>query len=190
MKLVVIIFLFFYIEMSAQTEPDTIYQFEFTATASSLISFFENERYPGSEEYNTLGFGFFLRGMWHPARLLSVGLMTGYCQIAKDEFKDSYGTTASARLSAIPLQLAVSMQGENFELGLGMGPYLMITNINYESSAQASRYELGITSFVSYFFSINDNIKIGPEIRVLYLSYREIVSVFPSIFVRFETFRY
>jgi hypothetical protein len=190
MRLAPILLIIFYKISIAQTNLDTVYQFELAATASSLISFFEEERYPGSDNYQSMGFGFFVRAMWHPARLLSVGLMTGYCQIAKDEFKDSVGTTASASLSAIPLQLAVSMQGENFELGLGMGPYLMITNIDFYSSAQASRYELGITSFAAYTFSLGDNIKIGPELRVLYLSYRKIVSIFPSLFIRFEILRY
>ena len=174
----------------AQTDPDTLYQFEITATASSLFSTFDQERYPGAKNDVAFGFGFYLRGMWHPARLLSVGFMTGYSQIAKDEFLVNNGVMASAILSAIPLQLAVSMQSRKFELGLGMGPYLMISTINYGKTAQGKRLELGLTFFGSYLFPLNDSILFGPELRVLYLSYRGILSFNPSFFIRFEIFRY
>jgi len=116
--------------------------------------------------------------------------MSGYSQISSDEFYDSQGILASASLSAIPLQVAVSMQGKNFEFGLGMGPYLMLTKIEYGATAQGRRYELGITFFGSYLFTVNNNIFIGPELRVLYLSYRGILSVIPSLSIRFETLRY
>jgi hypothetical protein len=116
--------------------------------------------------------------------------MTGYCQIAKDEFVVNGNELASAVLSAVPLQLVVSMQSKRFEFGLGMGPYLMISTIKYGSEAQGRRFELGMTFLGSYLFSLNDHIYIGPELRVLYLSYRGILSFNPSLFIRFEIFRY
>lgn len=190
MKLATIILLFFYINISAQTEPDTIYQCEITTTVSSLVSSFDQARYPEGENDIALGYGFFVRGMWHPARLLSVGIMTGYCQISKDEFIVNDNELASAVLSAVPLQLVVSMQSKRFEFGLGMGPYLIISTIKYGTEAQGRRYELGMTFLGSYLFSLNDNIYVGPELRVLYLSYRGILSFNPSLFIRFEIFRY
>jgi hypothetical protein len=197
MKLLIIIFFILMgVIVVAQNDPDTVYQVEITATASALISLFDEGRYPNAPNDVSLGYGFFLRGMWHPARLLSVGLMTGFTQIAEDEFSvdttinNELGNTAKARLSAIPIQVVVSMQGKDFEIGLGMGPYMMLSTINYGKTAQGRRYELGLTFFGSYFFSLNNNIRIGPELRVLYLSYRGIVSVMPSLSIRLETLRY
>ena len=190
MKLVVITLIVFYISIPAQTDLDTVYQFEITGSISSIITSFEDPRYPNAKNDIAFGFGFFVRGMWHPARLLSVGVMTGYCQISKDEFLVNNGEFASAVLSAIPLQLVVSMQSKRFEIGLGMGPYLMISTINYGTKAQGRRFELGMTFLGSYRFSLNESIIIGPELRVVYLSYRGILSFNPSLFVRFEIFRY
>lgn len=190
MKIITIILILISETIYAQTLPDTLYQVEITATASSLFSYFNQERYPRSNKHMVCGFGFFVRCMWHPARLLSVGIMTGYSQIANDDFLDSDGKKASARLSAIPIQIAVSMQSKNFEFGLGMGPYLMMSSIYYGKTARGKRYELGLTFFSSYLFSFNNNIRLGPELRTLYLSYRGIISVIPSLFIRFEILRY
>jgi len=196
MKLFVIIFFILMSELIvAQIKPDSVYQVEITATASSLISFFDQGRYPGATNTASLGFGFFIRGMWHPGRLLSIGFMTGYTQIATDEFSvsnlnNNELTSASARLSAIPIQLVVSMQGKKFEFGLGMGPYMMLSTIDYGITAQGQRLELGLTFFGSYLFSLSNNIHLGPELRVLYLSYRGIISIMPSLSIRFEILRY
>ena len=190
MKLITIIFFILISEMIvAQIKPDTVYQVEITATACPLVSFFDQGRYPGATNTASVGFGFFIRGMWHPGRLLSVGFMTGYTQIARDEFSVN-NLRASARLSAIPIQLVVSMQGKEFEFGLGMGPYMMISSIDYGTTAQGRRYELGLTFFGSYLFTLSNNIHIGPELRVLYLSYRGIISIMPSLSIRLETLRY
>lgn len=190
MRLILITVIIFYANISAQSDLDTVYQFEITVTASSLLSSFEQERYPDAKKDIAFGYGFFIKSMWHPARLLSVGVSTGYCQISKDEFIVNDNELASAVLSAVPLQLVVSMQSKRFEFGLGMGPYLMISTINYGTEAQGRRFELGMTFLGSYLFSLNDNIYIGPELRILYLSYRGILSFNPSLSIRFEIFRY
>ena len=134
--------------------------------------------------------------MWHPGRMLAVGLMTGYSFVVGDEFTvDSIystqsGDKASANLAAVPLQLAISMQYKGLEIGVGMGPYLMLTTIDYGSTAKAQRIELGITFIGLYRFPLGENFSLGPELRVLYLSYRGIISIMPSVTLQIDFGRY
>jgi len=185
----------------AQTRIDTTYQVELVTTACPIISFYRYPRVPGTVNEASVGYGMYVRGMWHPGRLLSVGLMTGYLVIAKDEIAvdrslagqlTADGQNYNARLAAIPLQVAISMQKHDFEIGMGIGPYLMLSTIEGGSSASAhgNRLELGMTFFSSYFFSLNDNIKIGPDLRVLYFRYRGILSLMPSCSVHIVALRY
>jgi hypothetical protein len=179
----------------AQTRLDTIYQVEVTATVSPMINFFRLPRVPETTSKTSLGYGISVRGMWHPGRLLSVGLLTGYFVIARDEISIERPLTHlnySARLAAVPLQVSLSMQKRNIELGMGIGPYLMLSRIGGGNSAPAhgSRLELGMTFFGSYEFSLSDDIKIGPELRVLSFRYRGIISVMPSCSFRMNTLKY
>jgi hypothetical protein len=61
----------------AQTRLDTTYQVELTVTASSMINIFRVAKFPGTTNETSLGYGISVRGMWHPGRLLSVGVLTG-----------------------------------------------------------------------------------------------------------------
>jgi hypothetical protein len=175
----------------AQTRIDTIYRVELTATASPIVSFFRHPSVPGTNDKTCLGGGIFLRGMWHPGRLLSVGFITGYMLIDQDEIPAG-NLMYRARLTAIPMQLAISMRKHNVEVGCGVGPYMMLTSIEGGNSAPAhgSRLELGLTFLGSYSFALNDYIKIAPEMRVLYLRYRGILSLMPSCSVRLDAVRY
>ena len=181
-----------------QTRVDTTYQVELTATACPMISFFRHPRVPQTTNNASLGYGILVRGMWHPGRLLSLGLMTGYLFIAQDEIPvdpvlgSQFAINPSARLAAIPLQAAISMQKNEIEIGMGVGPYLFLSTIDYGNGASAygRRIEFGVTFFGSYFFSLNDKVKIGPELRVVYLGYRGILSWMPSLNFRFDTMRY
>jgi hypothetical protein len=196
---VLLILIFFSLcgeQISAQSLSDTTYKIEISITVCPLINYFRYERYPGAKKTIVIGEGIFIRSMWHPGRLLSVGLLSGYALISKDRFlvnnnlNYELGEEASARLSAIPLQIVVSMQSKLLEVGLGMGPYLMLTTINFGEPSYGRRFELGITFFSSYSFSLGKNIYIGPELRMLYLSYRGILSVMPSITFRLDALRY
>jgi hypothetical protein len=181
----------------SQTPSDTIYQVEVTTTACPAISAFRHPRVPGIENDPSLGYGFFLRGMWHPGRLLAVGLMTGYLSIAQDEIPVEGALSEefpnpTARLSAIPMQIAISMQNRNLEVGMAVGPYMMMSSLDNGDgvSAQGKRVEFGITMFGFYYFTLSDRTTIGPELRVLYLGYRGILSVMPSLTFRADVLRY
>jgi hypothetical protein len=193
---IIILFIAGFITSYSQTDIDTTYRVEISTTVSSSINYFRDERYPGSSSGNSFGYGVFIRGMWHPGRMLAVGLMTGYSFVVGDEFTvDSIystqsGDKASANLAAVPLQLAISMQYKGLEIGVGMGPYLMLTTIDYGSTAKAQRMELGITFIGLYRFSLGESFSLGPELRVLYLSYRGIISIMPSVTLQLELWRY
>jgi len=180
----------------SQTDVDTTYRVEISTTASSSINFFRDERYPGGPSASSLGYGVFIRGMWHPGRMLAIGVMSGYSFVVGDEFEvDTFYSNpnkenASASLAAIPLQLVISMQYKGLELGVGMGPYLMLTTIDFGSTAEAQRIELGLTFIGLYRFSFGENFSLGPELRVVYLSYRGIISLMPSITLQFDIWRY
>jgi hypothetical protein len=191
MKRLFIIFIsvlgFFTICSKAQS--DSLYHIELSVTASPLVNFFKDERYPGGPNNSTIGYGMNIRAMWHPGRLLAFGVISGYLFIVEDEFQinsilNDRTENASAKLNAIPLQAVVSMQKNGLEIGLGMGPYLLLSTIDYGKTANSHRFELGLTLFGSYIFSIGKNIFIGPELRILYLDYRRILSVMPSLTTR------
>jgi len=193
---IIILFIACFVTGYSQTDIDTTYRVEISTTASSSINFFRDERYPGGPAGNQFGYGMFIRGMWHPGRMLAVGIMTGYSFVASDEFivdtiySNPGEEKASANLAAIPLQLVVSMQYEGFELGVGMGPYIMKSTIEHDTKAEAQRIELGLTFIGLYRFPLGENFSLGPELRVLYLSYRGIISVMPSVTLQIDLWRY
>ena len=88
MKIIVIIFLLGALaQVQSQTYTDSVYNVEITGTPCPIMSYFSSERYPGCKDHTTFGYGFFIRGMWHPGRLLSVGIMSGYILISNDVLK-------------------------------------------------------------------------------------------------------
>ena len=193
MKTGLVLLVFMVAISQAQPSVDTTYQVEVTTTASPMVSFFRNPRLPQTENTASYGYGVSVRALWHPGRLLSVGLLTGYFLIAQDEIPTQANDLKyDARLIAIPLQLAMTMQKNDFEFGMGIGPYLMISTIEGGNSprAEGRRFELGMTFFGSYLFSVGENIKLGPELRVLHFRYRGILSVMPSCSIRISPLTY
>ncbi len=179
----------------AQTSADTAYRVEVTATASPMFNFFRLPKVPGTSSKTSIGYGISVRGMWHPARLLAVGFLTGYFLIAEDEIPIAQPSSAlnyDATLAAVPIQLALSMQKAGFEFGMGIGPYMMMSTIDggLGASVHGSRLELGMTFFASYGFPLGENCSLGPELRVVSLRYRGIVSVMPSLSFRIDPVRY
>lgn len=198
MKKYLFIFLLLFInsEFYSQNMSDTLYHFELSASFSPAVSFFRDERYPNAPRDASFGYGFYLKALWHPGKLLAVGLLTGYLFLAEDKInniiKNNYiiDDHAVAKLNAVPLQVVVSMQKNQLEVGLGMGPYLMLSTIEQGVTTKGRRYELGLTLYGSYVFSVGDKIFVGPELRLLYLSYRGILSMMPSITAKIDLWSY
>lgn len=191
-KKLIIITIFFsvYICLNAENLKDTTFKVVLIPSASPVISYFENERYSNSSGNMKYGYTATIRAMWHPSKLLSVGLMSGYMFISADKIQDSNYSSASAKLSAIPLQVIVSMQKNNWEFALGIGPYLMMSNIDYGTIAHGIRSELGLTVIGSYSFPITNKFYINPELRVVYFNFREILSIMPTLSFKFIIFEY
>jgi hypothetical protein len=195
--LFIIIFLLFnLVTHFSKAQSDSLYHIEISTAISPLISVFKDERYPGAPKNASMGYGMSVRAMWHPGRLLAFGVMSGYLLIVKDEFQvnsvldDDLDNQVTAKLNAIPLQIVVSMQKRGLEFGLGMGPYILLSTIEYGKPAHSHRFELGLTLLGVYNFSIDKNISIGSELRIFYLSYRGILSVMPSVSMRYEIWSY
>lgn len=179
----------------AQRLPDTTYQVEITTTVSPMFNFFRLPRLPGTESKVSTGYSISMRLLWHPGRLLSVGILTGYCVLAEDEINADQPSSAlnyHSRLAAVPLLLALTMQKYNVELGMGVGPYLMMTSLQggHSADVHASRLELGMTFFGAYMFSVSDAFTIAPELRVVSFRYRGIISLMPSCSFRYIPLRY
>ncbi|MBP1646648.1 MAG: hypothetical protein H6Q30_93 [Bacteroidetes bacterium] len=179
----------------AQSLPDTSYQVELTITPSPMFNFFRLPRVPGTSSKTSLGYGISIRALWHPGRLLSVGLLSGYFVMAEDELSSDQPSgelNYQARLAAVPLLLALTMQKYNVEIGMGVGPYIMMTSLQggHSASVHSSRLELGMTFFGAYMFSLGDNVFLGPELRVVSFRYRGIISIMPSCSFRVIPLRY
>lgn len=190
-KCTILFLLIFIVKTPAQQDQELVYNVNLILSGGPSLNLFQKQRFLGAEDDVTPGFDITLRGMWHPGRLLAVGFLTGYVFFAKDDLK-AFGEEeiTAAKLRGIPLQAVVSMQSECFELGVGMGPYLMMSTIEFGGESNGRRLELGLTFIGAYKFRINDNICIGPELRVLYLSYRGIMSFMPSLNLLYEVCRY
>ena len=176
--------------------PDTTYRVELNMTLSPAASFFRNARYPNAPNDWKEGYSVTVRAMWHPGRLLGVGIMSGFVFLSQDELPPNTFTPgeeigyAKTRLTAIPLQIAASMQGTEVEFGIGVGPYIVQTWIWSGIEASARRFELAVTMFGSYRFTLSEDWHIAPELRLLYLGNRGILSIMPSVNVRFDFLRY
>lgn len=177
-----------------QAQDDTTYAVELNVTVSPSFSFFEHDRYEGASHDVMFGTAFTSRVMWHPARLLAFGVMTGYTRIASEALPTDSNHTAGfltrATLTSIPLQAVVSMQGPNLEVGVCMGPHLMMTSIDDGKPAQGSRMELNLTLLANYRFDLAPDVWIAPELRLSYFSYRGVLSVLPSFTIRYDLHRY
>lgn len=179
----------------AQAPEDTVYRVEVIATGSPMVNFFRSSKVPGISGNVALGIGVSVRAMWHPGRLLSVGFLTGVFRMAEDEITaggEALPLTYAARLTAIPVQLLLSMGKGGFACGLGIGPYIMVSTIEGGNSppVRGHRLELGMTFFGSYLFPVTGTLMAGPELRVVSLRYRGIIAVMPSVSVQFTPLRY
>jgi hypothetical protein len=142
-----------------------------------------------------MGIGSFVRAMWHPDHLLSVGVQSGYAMLAhrglfgSDSVSFSTGPSTST-LSAIPLQAVISMQKNGFECAIGLGPYIVNSTISGGQPAVGTRWELGVTLVAAYTATLGSTWRVGPELRVLLFSNRNMISVMPALTVQFAPWSY
>lgn len=187
-KTILLILIIINLISSAQEMVDTTYNVEIFLSSCPNFSFFNKPKYPADKETMTFGYSFFVRAMWHPSRMLSLGIMSGYSLLANEDIPTAKG---NAVLSAIPMQIAITMQRLETEVGLGIGPYLMRSELDDGvNKTTGNRIEFGITFWGSYYFSISDDVLIAPEVKILYLGYRGITTILPSVTLKYYMYRY
>ena len=176
MKILIIILLLLFIELSYPQNKDTLY----SLSADVGLGY---SRYLTTLEFidlNKNGFSGTFRLMWHPEHLLKLGLETGYqylysirSEISSEEFGS---TNIKASMASVPLLLITSMvifpeTLPNFELKGGGGAYFMFNYGElYGSSIYSSVFSLGYHAGVSYLQPLNNDISIGGEIKYFYIS--------------------
>jgi hypothetical protein len=177
---------------SAQT-PEQPWRLEATLTGGLGISNFSEKRSSVSPDELVYSPTIMARVMWHPGRLVAVGLASGYVGFSSEKFQ--FGTeggrdiaTLNASLQGVPVHFAFSMQQWGAELGAGVGPYFMSSSINASDvgASTGSRIELGVSSWVAYNFEVADRFFIGPELSMHFLSYRGILTLTPQVRFRYD----
>jgi hypothetical protein len=175
-------------------DPDSIYRVEVHGEFGPLFSHYINGRsLPEDASPNVLGYNSMLEVMWHPNHLLAIGALTGYQLLVAEKYNipNSPSTgLVQGSLHAIPLMLDETMQSKYFEAGVALGGYFIMTWLNDATVAEGSRFELGMIGHASYHWYLQDDLTIGPEVLISYMSYRGIVSVAPQLELRYVPLQY
>jgi hypothetical protein len=183
--------------VKAQQSPvneDSLYRIETHAEFGPLISHYIYGRpLPEGASPNVIGYNSMIRVMWHPNHLLAVGILTGYQLLVAEKYSvpDSPSSgLVQGSLHAVPLMIDETMQSEHFEAGVALGGYIITTKLIDVTTAQASRFELGMIGHASYYWSLRDNLALGPEVLLSWMSYRGIVSIAPQLQLKYVPFQY
>lgn len=124
---------------------------------------------------NKSGFSGTLRFMWEPEHLLRLGIETGYQQFYSQSQKNvdsDYGTTdIETSLTAVPFLFIFSMKIiDNFELTVGNGFYFLTSAANsFENNTTSTEPSTGLLVAGSYFYSLNESLSLGGELRWNYV---------------------
>lgn len=158
---------------SAQ-EPDTTYSLILSTGAgfTKNISVFNTV----PDGLNRSGFSGTVRVMWKPEHLLSVGFESGITHVYTVEaygLQTSYGeTNAKGTLNAIPLLFTLSMPlWEDFNIYGGIGYYVLYSDLeSFGNTTTANSLSTGFSTALSYSRPISENMRLGTEVRWLYMS--------------------
>lgn len=177
-----------------QTRP--FYDVQVSGNVGIGLSWFRDQRSPLSPEEATFGYAALFKAQWHPSRLLTIGLLTGYVMFSRENFSPALKAFADtltpqfAALYAIPIQPFVSMQKGGLEVGVAVGPYLMNAEIIDDDKMNGYRLEVGITSFASYQFVVSEDWRAGPELTFIYIGYRGLFMAVPQFRFTYTVLRY
>ncbi|MBS1562684.1 MAG: hypothetical protein JSS89_13845 [Bacteroidetes bacterium] len=169
---------------------------EISVAGGPQRTFFREPTTPLTDERQFSGMSVMGKLMWHPDHILSVGLLSGYTTFSTESFtKDDIpvlNEPFTLTLEAVPLQLALSMQSGGFEVGVGLGGYLLSSTITGGDAVRQANtiFEIGISTQVSYLFFIGETFSVGPEVNIHLLSNRGIVAISPCLRAKWEFVRY
>jgi hypothetical protein len=141
------------------------------------------------------GSAFLGRILWRPEYLLAVGLQSGYLTFSEETFRTSGAQgqlDLAARLTGIPVHVAVSVQPGQFDIGVGLGMYILqaIWRADDVARVNSTATEFGVHTWIGYDIAIFDRLQVGPEVSAHVLSNRGIVAFNAGIRVRFDAVRY
>jgi hypothetical protein len=150
-------------------------------------------RFPESASRTTLGYNTAFRVMWHPDHLLAVGIYTGYQLIVAENYavsdSVSFGRVRGA-IHRIPLMVDESMQLKDFEVGVALGGFIVTTALEDGGVAHASHFELGTVTHASYHWAIANDILLGADASISFMTLRGILSFAPSVSLQYNPYRY
>lgn len=169
---------------------------EISMSGGPQRTFFRDVTTPLTDQRQFWGWSATGKIMWHPDHILSVGVLTGYTLFSTENFtKDDIpvlNEPFKLTLEAVPLQLALSMQSGGFEINVGLGGYFLSSTVTGGNAVRQANtvFEIGVSTQLSYMFSIGETFSFGPEINVQLMSNRGILAVTPSLRAKWEFVRY
>jgi hypothetical protein len=178
---------------STDVVPTGVYRLRLTAAGGIQRSFFAEPRTQFESGRTSNGASIVVRALWQPEHLLSVGLVSGFTTIASDRLDTPMGEDrVELTLSAIPMQLAFAMRFAGFEVGTGIGGYLLIStaSVQNEVATASSQFEIGVSAWLGYTAQLTDQLGIGAELCLHNLSYRRITGIAPQVRLRYDLFTY
>ena len=149
-----------------------------------------------SDGTDFLGSSFTGRVLWRGGHLIAIGALSGYVTFSGESFlveSDSgVQRTVDVRLAAIPVQLALSMNPGNFEIGTGIGAYFLESILGTENgyTVAGAGFEFGISAWLAYTFPLSSRCRVGPEIMVHVLSNRGAAGFAGTIQLSYDIYRY
>jgi len=181
----------------AQSQPDTgtKYTVEALLTVGLKYTRFVNPTTEFTDRQIFPGVTVKARLHWFPNHLLGIGIQSGYelFAIEKHIILDDEGVPSviEMQLSGVPIHAVFEMRPNNFRLGVGLGIYLLESKISFNGSiTKSSDLAFGVSALVGYEWHIFEDLHVSPEIGLYMISDRSIVSVSPSITLRYDIFRY
>jgi hypothetical protein len=157
--------------MHAQ-EQDTVYALTVYVGGGYTRNFSPFERIAGLDQKpDRNGMSGFVRVMWTPEHLLSVGLETGLARIYAVNatgVQTAFGTTEySSILNVVPLSLTFSMHlTRRLEGYIASTSYLLYSHTSsFGNSVYGTMLSIGFSAALSYMWPINDDWSIGGELK-------------------------
>lgn len=178
---------------TTEAVPTGAYRLRLTVAGGFQRSFFAQPRTQFDSGRSSDGASLVVRALWQPEHLLSVGLVSGFTTIARDRLDNPVGDgRVDLTLSAIPLQMAFAMRLAGFEVGTGIGGYLLISTaaVRAETTSASSQFEIGVSAWLGYTVQVTDRLGVGGEVCVHNLSYRRVTSLAPQVRLRYDLFTY
>lgn len=178
---------------TTQAVPTGVYRLRMTAAGGLQRSFFAQPRTQFDGGRTADGASLVIRALWQPEHLLSVGLVSGFTTISRDRLDNPLGDgRVELTLSAIPLQMAFAMRFAGFEVGTGVGGFLLISTaaVRAETTTASSQFEIGVSAWLGYTVQLTDRLGVGGEVCLHNLSYRRVTSVAPQLRLRYDLFTY